>query len=196
MENIIKDNEGKTWINIDYFIEQYNSNRKTLVMPNVNIMNIDKKKLIEKFTKITDIEKVLIFVQPEEIKRIIENYIDTFRERKIPYYIQRAGLYARFLIDNGLYNKDDFSKVECNCRYSHLFSDSNKYDGLFFDKPDINSVRDKIKDLDHKIEYHQQILNKYLKKRDKLTKKYFEEVDVTVRMLKDAEEIFSKLTVA
>ena len=54
MENIIKDNEGKTWINIDYFIEQYNSNRKTLVMPNVSIMNIDKKKLIEKFTKITD----------------------------------------------------------------------------------------------------------------------------------------------
>lgn len=196
MENIIKDNKGKTWINIDYFIEQYNSNRKTLVMPNVNILNIDKKKLIEKFTKITDIEKVLIFVQPEEIKRIIENYIDTFRERKIPYYIQRAGLYARFLIDNGLYNKDDFSKVECNCRYSHLFSDSNKYDGLFFDKPDINSVRDKIKDLDHKIEYHQQILNKYLKKRDELTKKYFEEVDITVRMLKDAEEIFSKLTVA
>ena len=196
MENIIKDNKGKTWINIDYFIEQYNSNRKTLVMPNVNILNIDKKKLIEKFTKITDIEKVLIFVQPEEIKRIIENYIDTFRERKIPYYIQRAGLYARFLIDNGLYNKDDFSKVECNCRYSHLFSDSNKYDGLFFDKPDINSVRDKIKDLDHKIEYHQQILNKYLKKRDELTKKYFEEVDITVRMLKDAEGIFSKLTVA
>lgn len=196
MENIIKDNEGKTWINIDYFIEQYNSNRKTLVMPNANIMNIDKKRLIEKFTKITDIEKVLIFVQPEEIKRIIENYINTFKERKIPYYIQRAGLYARFLIDNGLYNKDDFSKVECNCRYSHLFSDSNKYDGLFFDKPDINSLRDKIKDLDHKIEYHQQILNRYLKKRDKLTKKYFEEVDVTVRMLKDAEEIFSKLTVA
>ena len=196
MENIIKDNEGKTWINIDYFIEQYNSNRKILVMPNVNIVNIDKKRLIEKFTKITDIEKVLIFVQPEEIKRIIENYIDTFRERKTPYYIQRAGLYARFLIDNGLYNKDDFSKVECNCRYSHLFSDSNKYDGLFFDKPDINSVRDKIKDLDHKIEYHQQILNRYLKKRDELTKKYFEEVDITMRMLKDAEEIFSKLTVA
>ena len=71
MENIIKDNEGKTWINIDYFIEQYNSNRKTLVMPNVNIPNIDKKKLIEKFTNVTDIEKVLIFVQPEEIKRII-----------------------------------------------------------------------------------------------------------------------------
>ena len=196
MENIIKDNEGKTWINIDYFIEQYNSNRKTLVMPNVNIMNIDKKKLIEKFTKITDIEKVLIFVQPEEIKQIVENYIDTFRGKKIPYYIQRAGLYARFLIDNGLYNKDDFSKVECNCKYNHLFSDSNKYDGLFFDKPDINSLRDKIKDLDHKIEYHQQILNKHLKKRDELTKKYFEEVDVTVRMLKDAEEIFSKLTVA
>lgn len=196
MENIIKDNEGKTWINIDYFIEQYNSNRKTLVMSNVNIMNIDKKRLIEKFTKITDIEKVLIFVQPEEIKRIIENYIDAFREKKFSYYIQRAGLYARFLIDNGLYNKDDFSKVECNCRYSHLFSDSNKYDGLFFDKPDINSVRDKIKELDHKIEHHQQILNRYLKKRDGLTKKYFEEVDVTVRMLKDAEEIFSKLTVA
>lgn len=196
MENIIKDNEGKTWINIDYFIEQYNSNRKTLVMPNVSIMNIDKKKLIEKFTKITDIEKVLIFVQPEEIKRIIESYIDTFREKKTLYYIQRAGLYARFLIDNGLYNKNDFSKVKCNCRYSHLFSDSNKYDGLFFDKPDINSVRDKIKDLDHKIEYHQQILNKYLKKRNELTKKYFEEVDITVRMLKDAEEIFSKLTVA
>lgn len=196
MENIIKDNEGKTWINIDYFIEQYNSNRKTLVMPNVNIPNIDKKRLIEKFTKITDIEKVLIFIQPKEIKRIIENYIDTFKEKKIPYYIQRAGLYARFLIDNGLYNKDDFSKVECNCRYSHLFSDSNKYDGLFFDKPDINSVRDKIKDLDHKIEYHQQILNKYLKKRDELTKKYFEEVDITVRILKDAKEIFSKLTVA
>ena len=196
MENIIKDNEGKTWINIDYFIEQYNSNRKILVMPNVNIVNIDKKRLIEKFAKITDIEKILIFVQPEGIKGIIENYINTFREKKNPYYIQRAGLYARFLIDNGLYNKDDFSKVECNCRYSHLFSDSNKYDGLFFDKPDINSVRGKIKDLDHKIEYHQQILNKYLKKRDELTKKYFEEVDVTVRMLKDAEEVFSKLTVA
>ena len=98
MENIIKDNEGKTWINIDYFIEQYNSNRKTLVMPNVSIMNIDKKKLIEKFTKITDIEKVLIFVQPEEIKRIIESYIDTFREKKTPYYIADIVIFSLIAI--------------------------------------------------------------------------------------------------
>lgn len=157
MDTIINEN-GVSYISIDHFVDKYNHLNK-LVSFDFKCNNKDmlRGRLLSILTKVTGLSQFIIYAPTSAVYLCINEYLKRYSQTKNSYYIGRAVIYARILVELGVYNVEDFPSFIFDAKakrraknLSPYFSDTDAYSKLFLEsEKDIFKVKANIIDISH-----------------------------------------------
>ena len=134
-------------INIDYFIDRYNKLRKLMTF---NYYNNDKEMRRSVFLKalanVTGLDQFIVYAPVDAVYNCVTNYLKRYIKTGHSYYLGRASIYARILVETGAYEIDRFPSVAAYHSKKFgaaipFFSDTDEFKTLFSEGKDISEFK-------------------------------------------------------